>query len=213
MSWTESQSVVGEPQERVNLVVERKEEHGKGCVEQKPWRERVIDSERPAGRIPALLSRCTLPWFPTDFIWTTPSHFLEWKLGVWHLLRLLSLATPTTCGFFFFILHLSHMERCLLAKKEDLLRKIFWRLFKPPQHSLYIKVFKSPFSLKELGGNSRTVSPGVKGHYEDLSVNKSNLFVCNTLLAMPFMENFRAYELTIKVLRNAHTWKVRLFQR
>lgn len=97
-SWTESRSVAGEPQERVNLVVERKEKDGKGCMEQKSCRERVIDSERPAGQIPALLSWRTMPWFPKDFIWTAPSHFLEWK----HLLRPLSLATPTTCAFFFF---------------------------------------------------------------------------------------------------------------
>lgn len=101
-SWTESQSVAGEPQERVDLVVERKEDDGKGCTEQKSRRERVTDSERPAGRIPALLSRRTMPWFPTDFIWATPSHFLVWKFGVWHLLRLLSLATPTTCTAFLF---------------------------------------------------------------------------------------------------------------
>lgn len=151
-SWTESQSVAGEPQERVDLVVERKEDDGKGCTEQKSRRERVTDLERPAGRIPALLSRHTMPWFPTDFIWATPSHFLVWKFGVWHLLRLLSLAAPTTCtAFLFFILHLPQRERCLLAKKEQTLRKNFWRLFEPPQHSLYRKVFKSPFSLKELG--------------------------------------------------------------
>lgn len=53
--------------------------------------------------------------------------------------------------FSFFILHLPQRERCLLAKKEQTLRKNFWRLFEPPQHSLYRKVFKSPFSLKELG--------------------------------------------------------------